>query len=49
LKAVADPDRVRVHRVEWCKHCLASLAQIEADQVEKRQVFVLPPLRLEMI
>jgi transposase len=48
LKAVADPDRVQVHRIERCKHCQASLKQVEADRVEKRQVFDLPSVRLEV-
>lgn len=48
LKAVADPDRVQVHRVERCKHCQAELTQVAACGVEKRQVFDLPPVRLEV-
>ncbi|MGB9880820.1 MAG: IS66 family transposase [Anaerolineae bacterium] len=48
LKAVAHPDRVQVHRVERCKHCQASLEQVEACGVEKRQVFDLPPVRLDV-
>ncbi len=49
LKAVADPDRVQVHRVERCQGCQAELSQVEADRIEKRQVFDLPPVRLEVI
>jgi len=48
LKAVTDPDRVRVHRVERCKHCQAWLQQVEVARIEKRQVFDLPQVRLEV-
>ena len=48
LKAVTDPDRVEVHRVERCKHCRAWLQRVEAVRMEKRQVFDLPQVRLEV-
>jgi transposase len=48
LKAVAHPDRVQVHRIERCKHCRAELSQVGVERMEKRQVFDLPPVRLEV-
>lgn len=49
LKAVSHPDRIEVHRVQRCKRCHASLEGVEAGGHEKRQVFDLPPVRLEVI
>ncbi len=48
LKAVSHPDRVEVHRVHCCRHCRASLEGIDAERVEKRQVFDLPPVKIEV-
>jgi len=48
LKVVVHPDQVRVHRVKQCKRCQAWLEQVAADRMEKRQVFDLPPVRLEV-
>ena len=48
LKAVAHPQRRVVHRVERCEHCQASLSEVEASRVEKRQVFDLPEVTIEV-
>lgn len=48
LEAVAVPDEVIVHRVDRCPHCQHNLEEVAAEGVSKRQVFELPPLRLEV-
>ena len=48
LKAVSHPDRVEVHRVRHCRHCRASLEGKDVERVEKRQVFDLPPVKIEV-
>jgi transposase len=46
LEMSAHPDRVERHAVHRCAHCQASLEEIQADHIEKRQEYELPPLRL---
>lgn len=48
LVMVPDPDHIAVHPVVCCPHCASDLSEIEPDSVEKRQVFDVPPLRLEV-
>ena len=48
LKAVAHPQRQVVHRVERCAHCQASLTEVGVKRAEKRQVFDLPEVHIEV-
>ncbi len=48
LEAVAQPDRMEVHEVDRCANCRASLKEVRAIAVEKRQVFDLPEIRMQV-
>jgi transposase len=48
LKAVEKPDFVKVHRVHECQHCGQSLKRRQAIGQEKRQVFDLPKVQMQV-
>jgi transposase len=48
LKQVADPDHITPHPVTACAQCQASLANEPVSGYQKRQLFDLPPLRIEV-
>lgn len=48
LEMRAQPDKVQVHRVARCQHCQKSLADTPAKNHERRQVFDLPPVQIEV-
>ena len=48
LHAVAQPDHTQLHLVEHCGHCGAALQDVLPSASERRQVFELPPVRIEV-
>jgi transposase len=48
LKSVEKPDHVNIHSVEHCKYCSGSLKRVKAIRYEKRQVFDVPRVQLEV-
>jgi transposase len=48
LKMVKQPDHIRVHRVSACPHCATDLQSVESCKQERRQVFDVPPVQVEV-
>lgn len=48
LRMVSQPDAVVSLPVDSCPHCQTALTDVPTESVERRQVFDLPPARLEV-
>jgi len=48
LSVVEAPNHTVLHSVDVCVHCACDLTDVEAVDIEKRQVFDIPPLNIEV-
>lgn len=48
LKMVKHPEHIETHPVEHCRYCQTSLKDVEVSGYEKRQVYDVPPTRVEV-
>jgi transposase len=43
-----DPDHIEAHRLDWCPHCQTDLSSLPPSGYARRQVFDVPPVRIEV-
>lgn len=48
LEMVQKPDHIKKYKVVQCAHCQNSLKRQQVERIEKRQVFELPKVRMEV-
>jgi transposase len=48
LQRVEEPDHTRVHEISTCPRCATDLRSVESGDYERRQVFDVPPVRVEV-
>ena len=48
LEMVLKPDHIKKYKVAECAHCQKSLKRQKVERIEKRQVFDLPKVRMEV-
>jgi transposase len=48
LEMRAHPEHIQIYRIQRCRHCQASLEKVTSRDYERRQVFDLPPVRVEV-
>ncbi len=48
LEPVEEPDHIEVHVADRCTQCGATLIDVEADDHQTRQVFDIPPVKIEV-
>ncbi len=48
LEPVEEPDHIELHEVEHCDLCGATLTDVEAESHKRRQVFDIPPVKIEV-
>ena len=48
LKKIKQPDHIQTHEALVCPHCATNLQSVEPCGYEKRQVFDVPPVRIEV-
>ena len=48
LQMVSEPDHVVHHALRECPHCETNVSDVSVERIEKRQVFDVPDVRLEV-